>query len=86
MKKKNIIFAEAADTLYDSNGVVANMEEKEWLRFHNRNLSNYLLTASMVNPIDKFTNYHHYYAIRGCIIHIAVQVQNSASMGEEIKQ
>ena len=75
--KNAIIFAEQADTLYNSVGVVANMEKKEWDKFHERNGANYLLTTTFDNTQDNFTNCHHYYAINGTIIHVAVKVQHS---------
>ena len=74
--KNAIIFAEEAETLYNSVGVVANMTKGEWSKFHERNEANYLLTATFETKSENFTNCHHYYAINGTIVHIAVRLKN----------
>ena len=75
--KDALIFAENADVLYSTHGVGANLNEEEWLRFHERNGKNYIFTMSAINPTQEFRISHHYYAIHGSIIHISVRVPNS---------
>lgn len=75
--KEALIFAENAEILYGTHGVAANLNGEEWLRFHERNRDNYVLTMSAINPTEEFVISHHYYAMRGCITHISVRVQSS---------
>lgn len=75
--KAALIFADQAETLYDTRGVAANMSKSEWDKFHERNEAKYLLTVLFNNVQDNFTNCHHYYSINGTIIHVSVRVQHS---------
>ena len=65
------IKADNADFNYGSAGVVANMDKKRWHKFHEIHKLEYLF--SMLPEDHVYFNFHHFYAINGTIVQVAVR-------------
>ena len=81
MMELEFIQADNADFNYGSAGVIANMDKKRWHKFHEKHENSYLF--SLLPEDHVYFNFHHYYAINGSIIAIAVRGKEQTSSLKE---
>lgn len=65
------IQADNADFNYGSAGVLANLSKKQWHKFHEKHEESYLF--SMFPEDHVYFSFHHYYAINGIVVAVAVR-------------